>query len=435
MYTKHKKHKSSKNSRQGDEQGWRWDDKKKDWYFLTVDENGTSQKIWAGQTQTTPSRHHETPKSQLSSVETITKGMQTLSHGAYDTQPDESYTTASGSRSKSKKGKEKQEESDEDSDDTARGDVSEKTRSKQESPEASTVQGSPQYTHSSKNAIYSNNPVAVSPAYQSSSYGGEPSYSAAYSTISTGATSIAYSYESPEVQAEMSKYTSETYSNPSYSRSAPTAYDYGTHPEKQERATAKAPENDSAFDLFDELDGDGKLDARYKVHSSSDFQPGSIFMVYWAEPKGSGKDDISSRRSVENKLGVRFYYGIRRFIVIANDQGHATVVPIFTYGRKGCKKKGVKPAKHGIVYQRGHSPHLLSGEPELGFPPVCAEITEEGERISKESRVNYSKLTSVEHNCRVLFIGYIVPDDFEIVQDAVNTCWEAMTHHRRRHRR
>jgi hypothetical protein len=434
MY-KHKKHKSSKSSRQGDEQGWRWDDKEKDWYFLTVDENDASKTHWARQADTTSSKHHETPKSQLSSVETITTGMQSLSHGGYDTQLDESYTTLAGVRSKSKKGKEKQHESDEDSDDTTRGDVSGKTRSKQESPEASTAQGSPRYTHSAKNATHTVNPVAASSAYQSSSHGGESSYTMAYSTVSMGTVPIAYSYESPEVQAEMSKYANEAYSSPGYSRSASTAYGYSTYPEEQESAPAKAPEGDSAFDLFDELDGDGKLDARYKVHTSSAFQPGSIFMVYWAEPKGSGRDDISSRRSVENKLGMRFYYGIRRFIVIANDQGHATVVPIFTYGRKGCKKKGVKPAKHGIVYQRGHTPHLLPGEPDLGFAPVCAEITEEGERISKESRVNYSKLTSVEHNCRVLFIGYIGPKYFEIVQDAVNTCWEAMTHHRRRHRR
>lgn len=52
-----------------------------------------------------------------------------------------------------------------------------------------------------------------------------------------------------------------------------------------------------------------------------------------------------------------------------------------------------------------------------------------GEHISEESRVNYSKLVTVEHNVKVLFVGRILYEDWPIVQQAVDDCWEAKKSH------
>jgi hypothetical protein len=59
----------------------------------------------------------------------------------------------------------------------------------------------------------------------------------------------------------------------------------------------------------------------------------------------------------------------------------------------------------------------------MGFHPVRAEMTEEGEKLSRESRVNYSKLVTVEHNFPVFFIGRVYLSDWQIVLDAVDYCW------------
>ena len=107
--------------------------------------------------------------------------------------------------------------------------------------------------------------------------------------------------------------------------------------------------------------------------------------------------------------------------------------PVLTYGMKGCKKKGVKPEKHGIIYENGTKARLLDREPRLGFEPIAIDIEEEGERVAKETRVNYSKLVSVEHNFRILFIGSIIPQHMDILSDAVNLCWEAKVQ-KRKHR-
>ncbi|KAH6973709.1 hypothetical protein BKA56DRAFT_592357 [Ilyonectria sp. MPI-CAGE-AT-0026] len=121
--------------------------------------------------------------------------------------------------------------------------------------------------------------------------------------------------------------------------------------------------------------------------------------------------------------------GFRRFIIIANDAGHCTCVPVLTYHGK---MKGVTPMKHGVIYEKGKKPRLLSGEPELGFPPVQAQITQAGERLYREHRVDYSKLTTVEHSVKVFFIGHIEGKDFDVVSDAVNQCWEEKIHRHKR---
>lgn len=85
------------------------------------------------------------------------------------------------------------------------------------------------------------------------------------------------------------------------------------------------------------------------------------------------------------------------------------------------------------MYERGHRGKLLPGEPKLGFAPVKITLTEEGEKLSKESRVNYSKLVTVEHNVKVMFVGRIVASDWETVSEAVNKCWEDKIHHAKKH--
>jgi hypothetical protein len=56
---------------------------------------------------------------------------------------------------------------------------------------------------------------------------------------------------------------------------------------------------------------------------------------------------------------------------------------------------------------------------------VRALLDEKTEFLVRESRVNYAKLQTVEHNVPVLFIGRVVQKDFDrIVTPAVETCWE-----------
>jgi hypothetical protein len=167
-----------------------------------------------------------------------------------------------------------------------------------------------------------------------------------------------------------------------------------------------------------------ELDQRYNVEHSSRFRAGEIFKVYWSEPKGAKRmPSLSGRVEQVNKLGQLVHTGFRRFIVIANDQGHCTCVPILTYENKACTKNGVKPDKHGIIHDERKKAHMLHREPDLGFKPIRAIMTEALETLARESRVNYSKPSTIEHNSLVWFIGRVHPDDFHIVSKAYSKCW------------
>ncbi|OHE97419.1 hypothetical protein CORC01_07324 [Colletotrichum orchidophilum] len=259
--------------------------------------------------------------------------------------------------------------------------------------------------------------------------------SAAYSQDSGYATADLDDFDDPIVQEAMTD-RNEMYGISSQGGPS-TEPAYGLYEDDDGAATPRGTGRQSPSPSFDISGTDGSvedLDPRYVVEPSHRFRPGSVFKVLWSEPSGShatGSSTISEMQQRPDKYGGSVFIGFRRFIVIANDEGHCTCVPILTYQGKACNKKGVKAHKHGMIYS--HKPHRpLRDEPKLGFPPVRVRITLEGEKLAKESRVNYSKLVTVEHNVKVLFIGYIGPGDFEYVEDAVDDCWEKKTRAKKR---
>ncbi len=71
-----------------------------------------------------------------------------------------------------------------------------------------------------------------------------------------------------------------------------------------------------------------------------------MFKILWSEPQGQSRDNFPSkvdmetyteRMPFENDWGEKFYVGFRRFIVVANDEGHCTCVYVlakpYTYFR------------------------------------------------------------------------------------------------------
>lgn len=84
--------------------------------------------------------------------------------------------------------------------------------------------------------------------------------------------------------------------------------------------------------------------------------------------------------------------------------------PILTYGGQGTNKKGVKAEDHAIIYTGPVAPVPLPGENRISHRPVRVDMDDAQEKLSPESRVNYSKVYTVEHNVKVYFIGKIHKD-------------------------
>ncbi|KAK3398916.1 hypothetical protein B0T20DRAFT_391942 [Sordaria brevicollis] len=173
----------------------------------------------------------------------------------------------------------------------------------------------------------------------------------------------------------------------------------------------------------------GPLDPRFKVHPSFKFCPGAVFKIEWAEPTGANLTEPSDETDLIQHTSPQssFHQTIRRFIVVGTDEGSSTCVPILTYHKRACTKAGLKPRQHGVAYRAGSQPYLLEGEPVLGFDPIQIEMLDAPqETMAVESRVNYSKLMTIEHNYKVFFIGRVTPQDFhDIVIPAVDACWNA----------
>ncbi|ODA78952.1 hypothetical protein RJ55_04542 [Drechmeria coniospora] len=393
---------------------WVWDGTRSSYYRVRQDANGNLDYEW-NMPQTTPR-----------DVEQLTDDFRKLSPGylSYDTQGTGEYTVSSGSKDR-RAGKSKFKGKHRTHDDSVGDDVA--------------------TCHPyDELASYSQQPYAYD-AQQYSYFQPPEEY---YSQLSQGSRAVdSYAHDSPAyyVPSEVHSNEEDEEERMRETMAARVVGLYDVHDGSGESSTSAHVKH---YDDYEgpptpkaHLSAEGEfyevLDPRYRLEHSSRFQPGEIFKVHWSEPQGSGNEhapSVSDKQEIQNRFGTKFFVGFRRFVVVANDHGHSTCVPVLTYGGKGCKKKGVKPAKHGIIHERGHKARLLDGEPKLGFPPVRVEITEEGEALTKDSRVNYSKLVTVEHNVKVFFIGAVIQSDFENVQAAVNRCWMEKSHYKRRSR-
>ncbi|KFA80037.1 hypothetical protein S40288_01818 [Stachybotrys chartarum IBT 40288] len=231
-----------------------------------------------------------------------------------------------------------------------------------------------------------------------------------------------------------------------YDAYSETDYHWGDsgNPDKMQYSSVGARYSDQVEDSPDLLSTTRNehlpnLFSGYRVEHSKKFQPGQIFRVHWVQLLGESEANVVSGRSTTgtstdrwySPFGDHFSFGFRRFVVIANDDGHCQCVPILTYGGKACTKRGTLAANHGVIFD-DKRPQLLKGEPQMGFRPVKAHMFEDGERLTNACRVNYSAISTIEHSWRVLFIGRIASDDdLEIFSEAVNICWERKTHLRK----
>ncbi|KAG4435140.1 hypothetical protein IFR05_009372 [Cadophora sp. M221] len=77
--------------------------------------------------------------------------------------------------------------------------------------------------------------------------------------------------------------------------------------------------------------------------------------------------------------------------------------PILTYGGRGTLKPGVHREDHAVIYT-GVGPTLLPGE-TLSKTALHMEPNDKSQKLDKDSRVNYAKIYTVEHNVKVFFIG------------------------------
>jgi hypothetical protein len=88
--------------------------------------------------------------------------------------------------------------------------------------------------------------------------------------------------------------------------------------------------------------------------------------------------------------------------------------PIITYGRRGTLKAGVHFEDHAIVYTSHDPPPLLETEQiSEKFASIRIILRSSRDKLDPTSRVNYSKLYTIEYSIKILVIGQIDEDHKE----------------------
>ncbi|KAL4749171.1 hypothetical protein BDW72DRAFT_140391 [Aspergillus terricola var. indicus] len=156
------------------------------------------------------------------------------------------------------------------------------------------------------------------------------------------------------------------------------------------------------------LSSQSVLDPRYMVQPPHYYREGKVFSILWHENDGRAGGTLVSRGPLYlGRFGEPIYSTIRRMVVFRQYEQCSWCFAITTYNGRGVAKRGVDPDKHAIVYMRGTMPTLGAGEPRMIKEPLEVAPENPDERLDSMSRLNFSKIYTVEHNVKVLPIGRI----------------------------
>jgi hypothetical protein len=106
-------------------------------------------------------------------------------------------------------------------------------------------------------------------------------------------------------------------------------------------------------------------------------------------------------------------------VVVREGDRHSTCLPLLTYQGKATRKHGVNPDDHAAVFAENSKPRLLPGE-TLRKKPLTIIIEDPREKIDPLTRINFSKVYTVEHNVKALKIGRI--SDTELLRKYFIEC-------------
>jgi len=147
--------------------------------------------------------------------------------------------------------------------------------------------------------------------------------------------------------------------------------------------------------------------------------------MIWTEPSGVPAGGGSSNGSYTiTRLNAGSYAELRRFVVIRAGYGSSKCLAIETYSGKATLKPNlVNRQQHAIIYTSKHAPEEYSYEGEDGTivreslekDPIKVNAEQDGPEgiLDPRSRINYSKIYTVEYDVRVLNIGKVDPNSMD----------------------
>jgi len=144
------------------------------------------------------------------------------------------------------------------------------------------------------------------------------------------------------------------------------------------------------------------------------FVSGKVFKALWPELLGQANESVTV--TSETKFGEKIATKIRWFIVVNPGLQHCTCLPIATYNKQGVAKPGVVKNHHAIAYtsntapqqERSERPLANEGDPMLPSIRIVPKSRRYG-KMDKMSRIDFSRMYTVEHNVKVFDFGNVHP--------------------------
>ncbi|KAL4936717.1 hypothetical protein BDV06DRAFT_204454 [Aspergillus oleicola] len=150
------------------------------------------------------------------------------------------------------------------------------------------------------------------------------------------------------------------------------------------------------------------LDPDYVVQTPNYFGLGKVFSVLWHENQGRNTGTLPSRGPVlPGRFGQPIYSNIRRMVAFKVSGQSSLCFGINTYGGQGVAKRGIDESKHAIVHLSGQPAFSGPREPRMIKEPLELRPNRHDEGLDPMSRLNFSKIYTVEHNIPVRPIGRI----------------------------
>jgi hypothetical protein len=141
--------------------------------------------------------------------------------------------------------------------------------------------------------------------------------------------------------------------------------------------------------------------------------------VLWPELLGTANNKVTI--ITEQTTGEQIATKIRWFVVVREGNNFCSCLPIMTYGRQGVAKPGVIKCHHAVVYTSRKEPAPQKNEaPKRGEKGLLTSIRVKAnsrqEKLDPLSRINFSKIYTVEHNVKVpiflLFSKIYIPEHY-----------------------
>ncbi|KAI0098742.1 P-loop containing nucleoside triphosphate hydrolase protein [Nemania sp. FL0031] len=151
------------------------------------------------------------------------------------------------------------------------------------------------------------------------------------------------------------------------------------------------------------------------------FRKGVIFRILWPQPSPCPPNP---NENIFPVLGWQdtIYMKITWFLVVRPFKSHCIVVPIHTYDGQATTRPGLNADDHTALVLKGCRPRLVEGE-SLTREPLEMILENKSLDFEETSRVNFSKLYTVEYNVKVMKVGRIVPEHLPIINEYALQSW------------